>query len=142
MKALTTIALLLGLALVAPAAARAGSPCGDAVVSDWADGRIDGRYAPRCYGDALASLPEDIRAYSTAEADIAQAMRQRIRETRRSTPARGPGPGAGMAAVPIPLVSAGAIALLLALAGLAAFMAARLRRERLPHRRTRPIGQW
>jgi hypothetical protein len=132
MKAFATIALVAGFALLVTAPAQTAPPCGDAVVRDWADGRIDGRYAPRCYGDALNALPEDVRAYSTAEEDIGQALRARIRETRGPTSAA---PGAGtatptahLASMPIPLVSGAAIALVLALAALVRLVGLRLRR--------------
>lgn len=143
MRAFTTILVLVGLGLLAASPAQA-APCADAVVRDWADGTIAGRYAPHCYGDALEALPEDVRAYSTAEDDIATALRARIRETRDSTP---PPPSArssaGMtSAVPLPLVSGGTIALVLALAALAHLLGRKLKRQRVPHRPTRPIGQW
>jgi hypothetical protein len=69
---------VLSLLAAAPAAA-ADRPCGAAVIADWADnGRVDRSYAPRCYGVALRSLPEDVRAYSTAVEDISRAMHARI----------------------------------------------------------------
>jgi hypothetical protein len=144
MKASTAIAVLVAVALVAPPAGQASRPCGDAVVSDWADGHIDGRYAPRCYGDALDGLPEDVRAYSTAADDIAQALRARIRETRRGPgpPGAAPTPAGDRVAAPIPLLSGAAIGIVLAVAALGAVLARRLGRERVPHRDTRPLGQW
>jgi hypothetical protein len=144
MRHAAVIALLSSVALLVPATARPAAPCGDTVVSDWADGRIDGRYAPRCYGDALAALPEDVRAYSTATQDIEQALRERIRELRSHSTAerRSATDLGGGAPVPIPLVSAAAVALALALAGAASLVLRRLRRSRLTHRATRPIGQW
>ena len=48
--------------------------CGKAVLSDWADGRIDSNYPDPCYQAAIAGLPEDLRAYSTARDDIARAL--------------------------------------------------------------------
>jgi hypothetical protein len=146
MRVFATIALLAGLGLLAAMPAQATPRCGDAVVGDWADGRIDGRYPPRCYGDALDSLPEDVRAYSTATDDIAQALRARIRQLRSDTPAQagadaGP-PSVRLASLPLPLVAGAAIALALALAGLARLVGPRLRRARLAHRPTRAVGQW
>ena len=143
MRASTTILVLVGLALLAASPAQA-APCADAVVRDWADGTIAGRYAPHCYGDALDSLPEDVRAYSTAADDIATALRARIRETRDRTP-REPGgtaPTGGTSAVPVPLVSGATLALVLGLVALAQLAARRLRRHRLSHRPTRPISEW
>ena len=145
MKRSTTIACLVSVALFAASPALAGDPtCGRAVIVDWADGSIDGRYAPRCYGDAIEALPEDVRAYTTAADDIAQALRARIRETRtRESSARAAPPVRGPSApVPLPLVSGAAIALALALAVGARIAVRRLRRARLAHRSTRPVSQW
>lgn len=50
--------------------------CASRVISDWADdGQVAGRYQLRCYRAAIRSLPEDLRAYSTAPDDIDRAMR-------------------------------------------------------------------
>lgn len=48
--------------------------CGKAVLSDWADGRIDRAYPDPCYQAAIDTLPEDLRAYSTARDDISRAL--------------------------------------------------------------------
>jgi hypothetical protein len=143
MRALSATVLLSCLALLASASAQAAVPCGDAVLRDWADGAIEARYAPRCYGDALDGLPEDVRAYSTAADDIAQALRTRIRELRARAPGRqtGPSPTGGTLAVPMLVLSGAAVALVLGLAGLGISVGRRLLRDGPPHRGTRPIGQ-
>ena len=48
--------------------------CGKAVLSDWADGRIDRAYPDPCYEAAIETMPEDLRAYSTAKDDISRAL--------------------------------------------------------------------
>ena len=48
--------------------------CGKAVLVDWADGRIDRTYPDPCYEAAIDTMPEDLRAYSTAKDDIARAL--------------------------------------------------------------------
>ena len=48
--------------------------CGKAVLTDWADGRIDRAYPPPCYEAAIETMPEDLRAYSTATDDISRAL--------------------------------------------------------------------
>jgi hypothetical protein len=53
---------------------RAERACGQDVLSDWADGRIDGTYPDPCYEAAIDEMPEDLRAYSTAEDDISRAL--------------------------------------------------------------------
>ena len=73
------------LATVAPGSASAAEPtCVDTLMADWQDGRIDGVYAPGCYRAALEALPEDVRAYSAAEADITRALRATLRRTARA----------------------------------------------------------
>jgi hypothetical protein len=55
--------------------------CGKAVLSDWADGRIDRAYPDPCYEAAIDTMPEDLRAYSTAKDDISREL-----YSRRSVP--------------------------------------------------------
>jgi hypothetical protein len=141
-KTLATTAVLLGLALAAVAPAQGAPTCGDAVVSDWSDGRIEGRYQPHCYGEAIESLPEDVRAYSTAAEDITVALGARIRELRtHKASGDGGSSEAGAGPMPIALLSGAGIALALGLAALARFVTPRLR-ERLGHRPRRPVSQW
>ena len=53
--------------------------CSEHLVADWAqEGEIDATYPLGCYRAAIRRLPEDIRAYSTAEEDITFALRARI----------------------------------------------------------------
>jgi hypothetical protein len=59
-------------------AVAASSSCSSRLLTDWSDGRIDGTYPIRCYRDALESLPADLRIYSSAPDDIAQALSRRI----------------------------------------------------------------
>jgi hypothetical protein len=74
---------LIALVVLAGALGVACSPressCGDEVVADWSDGRIDGVYPLHCYEAAVAGLPEDVRAYSSAADDIARALQERVR---------------------------------------------------------------
>ncbi len=67
-------------ALVAAGSAQA-STCADRLLTDWRDGRIDGTYPVACYREALATLPEDVRVYSSARDDITRALQDRL-ETR------------------------------------------------------------
>lgn len=48
--------------------------CGKAVLSDWADGRIDKTYPGPCYLAAIEDLPEDVRAYTSAKDDISREL--------------------------------------------------------------------
>ena len=80
---LAAVATFVTLALVGTAppnedAAQARPRCGNAVVKDWSDGRIDRDYPVACYRAALKSLPADLRVYSSAPDDIRQALSTRI----------------------------------------------------------------
>jgi hypothetical protein len=63
-------------------AAEASTSCSAKLLADWSDGRIDGTYPIRCYRRALESLPSDLKVYSSAPDDIAQALSQRIVQSR------------------------------------------------------------
>lgn len=82
-------AILSALAVCGPATAGSTS-CASRLLVDWHDGRIDGTYAVPCYRQALASLPEDVRVYSTASGDIARALQARLERVsaRTGSPAR------------------------------------------------------
>jgi hypothetical protein len=73
------IAMAVGLmALAWTGAAGASQSCASRLLADWEDGRIDQIYPVSCYRQALADLPEDVRVYSTAQADITRALQARI----------------------------------------------------------------
>ena len=82
-SALLAILVIVVAGLACGSAAAAS--CGDRVVADWSDGRIDGIYPLHCYQSALHDLPEDVRAYSSAADDITRALEQRIRTVPAST---------------------------------------------------------
>ena len=69
-----------------PGVAKATEPgpttCASRLIRDWADGRIDGTYPIACYRNALRALPTDLEVYSSAPDDIAQALSQRIVQSR------------------------------------------------------------
>ncbi len=72
------VSLLAAGLFLAPAAA-AGS-CAEQIIDDWADdATIDGTYPIPCYREAIAALPEDLRAYSSAADDIQRALQARLR---------------------------------------------------------------
>lgn len=84
--ALSLILLACGAAILAAASpASAATPCWKQVVDDWSqDGNIDGTYSARCIDEALAKVPEDIRAYSDFE-EQARAARLAAGRTLQST---------------------------------------------------------
>lgn len=59
-------------------AAQTRTSCAQALMRDWADGRIDRTYPVACYRAALRALPADLEVYSSAADDIAQALRNRL----------------------------------------------------------------
>jgi hypothetical protein len=72
-------AMLVGLAALGFAGSAGAAPsCASRLLADWRDGRIDGTYPVSCYRQALAHLPEDVRVYSTAQADITRALQARL----------------------------------------------------------------
>ena len=72
---------MLLAALVFSGTGQAKTSCVSSVLNDWRDGRIDGNYSVECYQTALAQLPEDLRIYSSAEADIQRALLARSQAT-------------------------------------------------------------
>jgi hypothetical protein len=76
----------LGVAPAARAEANvANVVCWKRLLNDWFDGRIDRAYPVRCYRQAIANLPEDVRVYAAAEEDIRRAMLAAIRQSKKST---------------------------------------------------------
>ena len=155
---LATLAATLALT-VAAAPASAKTPCWKVVISDWyRDGRIDGTYPLTCYQQAKDHLPEDVRAYADAEAEINRAMLDRIRHKddpasnrsskRKAAPAvfsqHGGEPPKGLVSrlidkigpsnadsVPLPLLVLAGIAFLLLAAAGASFVARRIQARRM-----------
>jgi hypothetical protein len=84
-------AVLGSLAVSDPASA--STNCASQLLADWRDGRIDGTYAVRCYRQALANLPEDVRIYSTASGDITRALQVRLTKVSAGKAAPGDGDG-------------------------------------------------
>lgn len=152
-------ALLLSLVAAGPSLA---SACGDKVINDWWDGRIDGTYPLPCYDDAIEQLPRDMRDYSSAPDDIKRAMQAAMRgeqappnkEPVRTTE-RPPNPtettppvttddqtptetvavdntGSSPSSVPVPLLILGGLALLLVAGGSAGYIVRRLQARRPP----------
>lgn len=72
------VAALAALTVCGSAAA-ATPDCASRLLADWRDGRMDRVYPVDCYREALASLPEDLRIYSSAETDITRALQARVR---------------------------------------------------------------
>jgi hypothetical protein len=80
LRVLLAVAATLGaLTLSAPAAA--STSCSSRLLADWQDGRIDRTYPVYCYRQALESMPEDVRIYSTAQTDIMRALQARLSAT-------------------------------------------------------------
>jgi hypothetical protein len=86
------------LFLLGPAPASAKTPCWRTLINDWYDGRIDGVYPAKCYGEALKHAPEDLRGYSDLQSDLTRALQvaHRIHQGGRTyVPGGGKGHAAG-----------------------------------------------
>lgn len=106
------------LAAATSGTAAAKSSCSSRLIADWQDGRIDRTYPVPCYRQALASLPEDVRVYSTATSDITRALHARLASSsKRPTAATAGGGGGGistlvvLAIAGVLLVAAGSLSL-------------------------------
>jgi hypothetical protein len=98
----------LGLiALAVTGTAGATQSCGSRLLADWRDGRIDGTYPVECYRQALARLPEDVRVYSTAQADITRALQARLGTAAATSAGHGSGGGGGVSPLLVVAITAG-----------------------------------
>jgi len=151
----TLAALTLGVA--APGSA-AKTSCASQIIEDWHDnGRVDRTYPLHCYREAIAAVPEDLRAYTGIVEEI-QAARQRASRAKGRVLA-GVNPAAGNSAkkqaandpdpalfkqgldklgsrsadtIPLPLLILAGLALLLIAAGAAGLVSRRLRARKVP----------
>jgi hypothetical protein len=100
----------MGLGLIALAAvtgtAGAAQSCGSRLLDDWRDGRIDGTYPVACYRQALAHLPEDVRVYSTAQADITRALQARLGAAAATGARQGNGGSGGVSPLLVVAITA------------------------------------
>jgi hypothetical protein len=80
-------AILAGVLLVtlAPAEARAVTPCWKQLINDWYDTTIDRSYPIPCYRQAIDHLPTDAQLYSSAKDDILRAMQRQIALEKQAT---------------------------------------------------------
>lgn len=144
--ALVALLATLICELVGTSSARGATPCWQTVVTDWSDGHIDGTYPLPCYRQALHSLPEDIRLYSSAPDDITRALARSVRATTRRVAGgiatiRSASPGtaaatgrsASLDSTGSPVILAGSLAFLVALLAGGAFVV----RRKLPSQRAR-----
>jgi len=94
------------MALAATGTAGAAQSCPTRLLDDWRDGRIDGVYSIACYRQALAHLPEDVRVYSTAQADITRALQARLGTVAASSSPKRSGGGSGVSPLLVVAITA------------------------------------
>jgi hypothetical protein len=91
-KRLVLIAVALSIAVAAPGAAHAATPCRDRLINDWLqDGKIKTTYPIACYHDALRFVngKADLSVYSSLGDDIRTALLAAQRRARgQSAPAQ------------------------------------------------------
>jgi hypothetical protein len=147
---------VVALAVGAPEAS-AKAPCWRQILDEWVDNnnppRIRRTYPLRCYGEAIAHVPEDLRVYSDIELDIlaarqlaarrnfrtTQSVRPRTQSTTKRDPKRGLfkqafdrlGPR-NSDSVPLPLLILAGLSLALIAAGGGGLLSRRLRSRRVP----------
>jgi len=115
---------LLALAVSAPSAPAATTPCWKAVLADWSkDNTVDGNYSPNCIRQAMAFAPTDLKIYSSVEDDLQAALQKRSARRLAGvhvTPASLAGTGQTSSGSFLFALLAGLAALVLACAGIAA----------------------
>jgi hypothetical protein len=79
------LAFAVAVAALMPVSATAATSCAQRILLDWKDGKITGTYPTACYRQALASMPEDLRVYSSAPDDIQAALQQHLRRVTSGT---------------------------------------------------------
>lgn len=149
-RPVTTLVAVLLAVLVASGCGAGGpetadgaeTPCGEAVLRDWADGSIDDAYPADCYHAAIDSLPEDVRTYTSAVDDITRASQSTKESEARTASGRAdrrlsaapvepaePAAASSLRAPPLPVLLVAAVGLLLLGGGLAATVTRRIRRS-------------
>jgi hypothetical protein len=138
---------VLALALAMAGPATAAKPCWRVILDDWTDNtKIDGTYSIACYDKALANIPGDLKDYTDAYDQIANARQDALREGDLREPSIGGGPGSNdpdgsdgvivgagngdSSSIPLPLIILGALAGLLMAAGGAGLLARKLQARR------------
>ena len=82
-----TAAVATLVVAVGAAPASAAVPCWKRLLNDWYDGRIDNAYPVSCYRAAIRNLPEDVKAYSSAQVRTPPSAPRRDPGLRRNAPA-------------------------------------------------------
>ena len=104
------IAAMAAVAAFSAGPAAAAPDCSARLLADWQDGRIDRTYPVHCYREALASLPEDLQVYSTAESDLTRALQASLATPAQAQSAdRSGGGGGGVSPLLILAVTAGLV---------------------------------
>lgn len=105
------VALLAAAAFSAvfSGSAAGATDCSARLLSDWQDGRIDRTYQVHCYREALASLPEDLQVYSTAQGDLTRALQAQLHAPQQAKSAGGGGDSGSVSPLLVLAVTAGLV---------------------------------
>jgi hypothetical protein len=101
------VATIAAAAFAGPAAG--ATDCSARLLADWQDGRIDRTYPVHCYRAALASLPEDLQVYSTAQSDLTRALQGRLDAPQQAKAAGGGGDSGHVSPLLVLAVTAGLV---------------------------------
>jgi hypothetical protein len=114
---LLAVALSVGAATLAPTA-RADAPCWRTVIHEWVAGGVHEDHPVKCYRQAIAKAPADLRIYSNLADDLQRLINSRVlgdRPAERGLSGVSGAPASGHS-LPIPSVRVLGVAILAAAA--------------------------
>jgi hypothetical protein len=80
---LLAVALSVGAATLAPTA-RADAPCWRTIIHEWVAGGVHVDHPVRCYRQAIANAPADLKIYSNLTDDLQRLIHSRVLGHRRA----------------------------------------------------------
>ena len=71
----------------APGQSKAATPCWKVLTNDAFDGKVDGLYPAKTYGEAVSHLPTDVQSYSTIAEVIGRARQAALQQAGKGVKA-------------------------------------------------------